>query len=77
MSTEPGDVQFKVKEGLPHPFIVAEPQSIDGALPGGISGMGFTLRTKNLEDAERIAKNLNEEVRQVFIDTKETKCAEM
>jgi hypothetical protein len=73
MSTELGDVQFKVKEGLPDPFIVAEPQSRDGALPGGIEGLGFMLHTKDLEEAEKIAKFLNEEVRQVFIKPKEAK----
>ena len=73
MYTELGDVQFKVKEGLPAPFIVAESQSINGALPGGIKGMGFTLYTKDREEAERIAKCLNEEIRQVFIDPKEAK----
>jgi hypothetical protein len=73
MSTELGDVQFKVKEGLPDPFIVAEPQSRDGALPGGIKGLGFTLYTKDLQEAEKIAKYLNEEVRQVFIEPKEAK----
>jgi hypothetical protein len=69
MSTELGDVQFKVKEGLPAPFIVAESQSRNGALPGGIAGLGFILHTKNLEEAEKIAKFLNEKVRQVFIHT--------
>ncbi len=76
MSTELGDVQFKVKEGLPDPYglwIDAEPQSRDGALPGGIKGMGFTLYTKDLEEAERIAKYLNEEVRQVFVEPNEAK----
>ena len=70
MFTELGDVQFKVKEGLPDPFIVAEPQSRDGALPGGIAGLGFLLHTKDLEEAEKLAKFLNEEVRQVLIVTK-------
>lgn len=73
MSTELGNVQFKVKEGLPAPFIVAESQSINGALPGGIKGMGFTLYTKDFEEAERIAKYLNEEVRRVLIEPKEAK----
>jgi hypothetical protein len=73
MSTELGDVQFKVKEGSPDPFIVAESQSRDGALPGGIAGLGFRLYTKDLEEAERIARYLNEEVRQVFIVSKEAK----
>ena len=74
MSTELGDVQFKVKEGLPAPFIVAEPQSRDGALPGGIAGLAFMLHTKDdLVEAEKIAKFLNEEVRQVFIKPKEAK----
>jgi len=73
MSTELGDVQFKVKEGLPDPFIVAEPQSRDGALPGGIAGMGFKLYTKDLEEAEKVAEYLNEEVRQLFIVPKEAK----
>lgn len=76
MSTELGDVRFRVKEGLPDPYSVwieAEPQSRDGALPGGIKGMGFTVYTKDLEEAEKIAKYLNEEVRQVFIEPKEEK----
>jgi hypothetical protein len=76
MSTELGDVQFKVKEGLSDPYsllIDAEPQSRDGALPGGIAGLEFLLHTKNLEEAEKIAKFLNEEVRQVFVKPKEAK----
>jgi hypothetical protein len=76
MSTELGDVRFKVKEGLPNPYSVwidAEPQSRDGALPGGIAGLGFMLQTKDLEEAEKIAEFLNEEVRQVFIKPKEAK----
>ncbi len=76
MYTEHGDVRFRVKEGLHDPYSVwidAEPQSRDGALPGGIKAMGFTLYTKDLEEAERIAKYLNEEVRQVFIVPKEAK----
>jgi hypothetical protein len=73
MSTELGNVQFKVKEGLPDPFIVAESQSRDGALPGGIAGLAFMLNTKDLEEAEKIAKFLNEEIRQVFIQPKEAK----
>ena len=74
MHTEHGDVQFKVEEGLPDPFIVAEPRSRNGALPGGIKGMGFTLHTKDLEEAKKIAKYLNEKVRQVFIVSEEEKC---
>jgi hypothetical protein len=73
MSTEFGDVQFKVKEGLPGPFIVAEPQSRNGALPGGIAGLGFMLHTKDLEEAEKIAEYLNEEIHQVFIVPREAK----
>jgi len=73
MSAELGDVQFKVKEGLPDPFIVAEPKSRDGALPGGIAGLGFLLHTKDLEEAEKIAKYLNEKLRRVFIEPKEAK----
>ena len=73
MSTEFGDVQFKEKEGLPDPFIVAESQSANGALPGEVKGLGFMLYTKDLEEAERIAKCLNEEVRQVFIEPKEAR----
>jgi hypothetical protein len=73
MSTELVNVQFKVTEGLPDPFIVAESQSVNGALPGGVKGLGFMLYTKDLEEAERIAKYLNEEVRQVFIEPKEAK----
>ena len=73
MFTEFGDVQFKAKEGLPDPFIVAESQSMNGALPDGIEGMGFALYTKDIEEAERIAKYLNEEIRQVFIVPKEAK----
>ena len=70
LQTEHGDFQFKVKEGLPDPYIVAEPQSRTGAMPGGIEGMGFTLYTKDLGEAERIAVFLNNNVRQVFIVTK-------
>jgi hypothetical protein len=76
MSIELGDVQFKVKEGLPNPYSVwieAEPQSGDGALPGGIAGLGFMLHTKDLEEAEKIAKFLNEEVCLVFIEPKKAK----
>ncbi len=76
MSTELGDVRFKVKEGLPDPYslrIDAEPQSRGGALPGGIAGLEFLLHTKDLEEAEKIANFLTEEVRQVFIRPKEAK----
>ncbi len=76
MYTELGDVQFKVKEGLPDPYslrIDAEPQSRDGALPGGIAGLEFLLHTKDLEEAEKIANFLNEEIRQVFIKPKDSK----
>jgi hypothetical protein len=76
MSTELRDVRFKVKEGLPDPYslrIDAEPQSMDGALPGGIAGLEFLLHTKDLEEAEKIAKFLNEEVSQIFIKPKEAK----
>lgn len=73
MPTELGSVQFRVREGLPDPFIVAESQSIDGALPGGIAGLGFMLHTKDLKEAEKIANFLNEEVRRVFIEPKEAK----
>jgi hypothetical protein len=69
LQTEHGDLQFKVKEGLPDPYIVAESQSPTGAIPGGIAGMGFTLFTKDIAEAERIADFLNEKVRQVFIVT--------
>ena len=68
--TEHGDFQFKVKEGLPDPFIDAEPQSQTGEMPGGIAGMGFTLYTKDLAEAEKIANFLNDNVRQIFIVTK-------
>ena len=77
--TEHGDFRFKVKEGLPDPYdltIDAEPQSRDGKLPGDIAGMGFTLYTKDIAQAERIADFLNQEVQQVYIVTKETKCVE-
>ena len=76
MSTELGDVLFKVKEGLPDPYslrIDVEPQSRDGGLPGGIAGLEFLLHTKDLEEAEKIAKFFNEEVHQVFIKPKEAK----
>lgn len=76
MSTELGDVRFKVKEGLPDPYSVwieAEPQSRDGALPGGIAGLRFTLYTKDPEEAEKIAEFLNEEVRQISIEPREAK----
>jgi len=76
MSIELGYVQFKVKEGLPDPYnlrIDAEPQSSDGALPGGIAGLQFLLHTKDIEKAEKIAKFLNEEVSQVFIKPKAAK----
>jgi hypothetical protein len=68
--TEHGDFQFKVKEGLPDPYIVAEPHSRDGAMPGGIAGLGFTLYTKDIAEAERVADFLNDKVRQIFIVTK-------
>jgi hypothetical protein len=70
LRTEHGDFQFKVKEGLPDPYIVAEPQSRNGAMPGGIEGLGFTLHTKELAEAERIAEFFNVNVRQVFTVTK-------
>ncbi len=72
LQTEHGNFRFKVKEGLPDPYSVwidAEPQSRDGKLPGGIAGLGFTLYTDDLEEAEKIADFLNEKVRQVFIVT--------
>jgi hypothetical protein len=69
--TEHADFQFKVKEGLPDPFIVAEPQSPTGAMPGGIAGLGFALHTKDLAEAERIAEFFNSNVLQVFVATKE------
>ena len=69
--TEHGDFQFKVKEGLPDPFIVAEPQSRTGEMPGGIAGMGFTLYTKDLAEAEKIAGFLNDNICQIFVETKE------
>lgn len=75
MFTEHGDVQFKVKEGLHAPYIVAESQAGNGKLPGRIMGMGFTLHTESLEEAEIIAQDLNEKVRQLFIVPKEAKCA--
>ncbi len=73
LQTEHGDTVFKVKEGLPGPFIVAEPQSENGAMPGGIYGMGFTLYTNDLAEAERIADVLNQNVQQIFVVTKETR----
>jgi len=72
LQTEHGDLVFKVKEGLPDLFIVAEPQSENGAMPSGINGMGFTLFTKDVREAERIADFLNRSVHQVFVVTKET-----
>jgi hypothetical protein len=69
--TEHGDFKFKVKEGLSDPYIDAESQSPTGAIPGGIAGLGFTLYTKDIAEAERIADFLNENVRQVFIVTKQ------
>jgi len=74
LQTEHGDMVFEVKEGLPDPFIIAEPQSENGAMPGGIDGMGFTLYTKDRREAERIADFLNQHVHQVFVVRKETKC---
>jgi len=76
MSTGFGDVQFKVREGLPDPYSVwieAESQSSDRALPGGIAGLGFKLYTNDLVEAERIAKYLNQKVQQIFIEPKEAK----
>jgi hypothetical protein len=70
LRTEHGEYQFKVKEGLHDPFIDAEPQSPTGAMPGGIAGLGFTLYTKDIAEAERIAAFLNDNVRQVFVVTK-------
>jgi hypothetical protein len=70
LRTEHGDFQFKVKEGLHDPYIDAESQSRTGAMPGGIAGLGFTLYTKDIAEAERIADFLNDQVRQVFIVTK-------
>lgn len=71
--TEHYEVIFKVKEGLPDPFIVAEPQSENGAMSGGIDGMGFMLHTKDLAEVERIADFLNQNVQLVFVVTKNTK----
>jgi hypothetical protein len=39
-------------------------------MPGGIAGLGFTLHTKNLAEAEKIADFLNDKIRQFFIATK-------
>ena len=74
LRTEHGDFRFKVKEGIDNVWIDAEPQSETGAIPGGMVGMGFTLYTNNLEEAERIADFLNSNIHQVFLVMKETQC---
>lgn len=74
LRTEHGDFRFKVKEGIDNVWIDAEPQSETGAIPGGIAGMGFTLYTNNLEEAERIADFLNSNIHQVLLVVKETQC---
>jgi len=67
--TEHGEFRFKVKEGLPDPYIDAEPQSRTGAMPGGIAGISFTLYTKDLAEAERIAEFLNDNLHQIAVTT--------
>ena len=42
-------------------------------MPGAIAGMGFTLYTNELTEAEKIADFLNQNVHQVLMVTKETK----
>jgi hypothetical protein len=74
LRTEHGDFRFRVKEGTDNVWIDAEPQSDNGDMPGGLAGMGFTLYTDDLAEAERIADFLNRNVHQVFMVTKETTC---
>jgi hypothetical protein len=71
LRTEHGDFRFKVKEGVGNVWIDAEPQSKNGEMPGGIAGMGFTLYTNDITEAERIADFFNNNVHQVLIVTKE------
>jgi hypothetical protein len=70
LRTEYGEFRFKVKEGIDNVWIDAEPQSRDGAMPGGIAGMGFTLYTNDIALAERIADFFNNNIHQVLIVTK-------
>jgi hypothetical protein len=72
--TQHGDFRFRVKEGIDNVWVDAEPQSENGEMPGGISGIGFMLYTNDLAEAERIAEFLNENIHQVFIVTKEARC---
>jgi hypothetical protein len=75
LRTEFGDLRFKVKEGINNVWIDAEPQGENGEMPDGIAGMGFTLYSNEPQDAERIADFFNDNVHQIFIVTKEPKCA--
>lgn len=69
--TEFGNFRFRVKEGVSvgDLFIDAEPQSETGGIPGGLKGMGFTLYTDDIEEAQRIADFLNDNVHQIFMVT--------
>jgi hypothetical protein len=55
-----------VKEGANNVWIDAEPQSQTDTMLGRSAGMGFMLYTDDYEEAERIAKFLNDNVRQVM-----------
>jgi hypothetical protein len=74
LRTEHVEVRFKVKEGVGDVWIDAEPQSENGEMPFGIAGMGFTVHTNDISEAERIADFFNTNVHQGFLVKEETKC---
>jgi hypothetical protein len=66
--TERGDFLFAVKEfGGPNyePWIMAEPRHITTTLVGQGAFVGFTLHTKNLAEAEKIARFLNDNIDEI------------
>jgi hypothetical protein len=73
LRTEHGEFRFKVKEGVGDVWIDAEPQSENGKMPSGITGMEFRLYTNDLVKAERIADFLNSNIRGIFVVSEEAK----
>ena len=66
--TERGDFLFAVKEFGPPSmglFITAEPRGITTTLVGDSAFFAFDIKTKNIDEAERIADFLNKNVESV------------
>ena len=74
LQTEHVELRFKVKEGVGNVWINAEPQSENGEMPCGLTGMGFTLYANDNSEAERVADFFTHNVRQGFFVKAETKC---